>query len=527
MQVAEIASIVQAVSGVYCAIIGTVAWLSPRHPKGGQQYAATRSSVRGVRLAALVGVLVLVLSLTAPSLYRLLTVWQATGALLLVMMLSAGIILRQRSKAMENPTGSTFPKDGVALATKTTFDSLSVSQRFLIKYIYHHPNTSAPFLTNALTELGFPARVGLESLNRVLVTNLVKNDGHGNVDPNPSIKNIVERLLETEPWPPLEILTSINTETASAIAADCRVGHEAAVAKLNGEHSAELAKCHEQLENIRQIAEVSRRNGLEDREEAVKWKQQTATLEQDLNGRLQDQAEHRKIQGEIWTLKQTARDLRRRGAHPLFLARPFDRLLWLDQMHPDAKWREDAVKWHETIRQAEFAKGPLQEILPALDFDELMEELDEYERTKIGLGASWMPANLAEEPLVLMMAQFEEVERRYGAWLCNYGSTSAQKVKVLPFRIGRVLFTFDEVQLIPSGNQKEFTQSTARETNGTRWTDLNIESALAFSPDCAPQVLTFFVEYVNSRGHRLRSRHLGRVMNDGKLSVLAKETRQY
>lgn len=253
--------------------------------------------------------------------------------------------------------------------------------------------------------------------------------------------------------------------------------------------------------------------------------QYAATLQRKLGLIHQEQAERRSIQEEIWSLKQTARDLRRRGAHPLFLARPFDRLLWFDQLHPDAKWREDAVKWHEAIRQTEFAKGTAQEILPALDFDELMEELDEYERRKLGLAPSWVPAN-PEAPLVVMMSQFEQTEKRYGPLVCNYGATMAKNVRVLPFWIGRVLFRFEDVQLLPCGNQQEFTPSTALETSGTRWRDLTIESALAFSPDCAPRVLTFFVEYENSQGHHFRSRHEG-WLKRGRLAVLGKEIRQY
>jgi hypothetical protein len=278
-------------------------------------------------------------------------------------------------------------------------------------------------------------------------------------------------------------------------------------------------------DNLQVELQVAINNAREDREETVRWKQRTATLEQELDRRLQEQAEHLETQGKIWSLKQSARDLRRRGADPLFLARPLDRLLWLDQVHPDAKWREDAVKWYEAVRQTEFAKGPLQEILPTLDFDELMEELDEHERKKRGQTASWMYAN-PEEPRVLIMNQLEQVEKRYGAWLCNYGSTTARQVRILPIRIGRFLFTFDEVQFIPSGNRKEFTQATALEMNGTRWMDLTIESSLAAHPDCAPEMLTFFVEYLNTQGHRLRTRHQGR-MSGGKLVVSGQDIRQY
>lgn len=247
MQAAEIATIVQAVSGVYCAFICTFAWLFPRHPPTKAVQSWRFGPVSGLRLAALIGIVVFVLSLAAPAFYRLIAPWQATGALLLVMILIVAIVLRQRGKTGQNSDSSEFPKDGVALATRKTFDSLSVSQRCLIKHIYNHPTTSAAFLTTAITELGFPSRVGAESLNRVLATNLVVRDARGNVDPNPSIRNIVEHLLEMEPWPSLEVIKSINKETATAVASDCRLGQEAAVAELDGKHSSELATVRNEL----------------------------------------------------------------------------------------------------------------------------------------------------------------------------------------------------------------------------------------------------------------------------------------
>jgi uncharacterized membrane protein YqjE len=59
----------------------------------------------GLQLAALIGVVVFVLSLAAPAFYRLLNPIQATTAILLVMGIIATIVLSQRAKATKVTAG--------------------------------------------------------------------------------------------------------------------------------------------------------------------------------------------------------------------------------------------------------------------------------------------------------------------------------------------------------------------------------------------------------------------------------------
>jgi hypothetical protein len=232
---AEPWSIIQACTGVYCAIITTFAWLFPRHatPRG---TTGTAVRVTGLRIATLIGVVAFVLSLAAPAIYRLFGTTWATLALALLVVIIAAIILYARNNsarmtAARQRTGD-IPESPVAMATRDTFESLSISQRFIVKEVYDHPRTPDAFLGAVATNLGFRPRTAVESLRKVLTTNLVNRDTTRHVEPNPAVKEIVESLLGSASLPPVEIVKQITAEISAAMALDCKVGTEALRSQL-------------------------------------------------------------------------------------------------------------------------------------------------------------------------------------------------------------------------------------------------------------------------------------------------------
>jgi len=143
--------------------------------------------------------------------------------------------LQQNAKADEP-----FPNSPVAAATRLTFESLSVSQRFLVREIYEHPRTALVFLGTTLSGMGFPPRVSANSLNAVLITNLVLRDSTGHVAPNPDVKGIVEKLLESSDLPLPKIVKQVNAETSEAVKTDCNLGCNSLLSDLKQEHLKKL-----------------------------------------------------------------------------------------------------------------------------------------------------------------------------------------------------------------------------------------------------------------------------------------------
>lgn len=167
--------------------------------------------------------------------------WQVvTPSLVSASLLFASVLIafrkgnRSRGRKFDNPTP-------LAQATRTTFHSLSLSQKLLIRYIYTHPNTETAFLLPALNEMGFPPRVGADSLSKVLTTNLVsRNNLH--TFRNSEVRHIVEALIELEPWPTVEALRNVNRETTEAVQLDCKNGCDALIAKTRDEELGKYLK---------------------------------------------------------------------------------------------------------------------------------------------------------------------------------------------------------------------------------------------------------------------------------------------
>jgi hypothetical protein len=140
------------------------------------------------------------------------------------------------SEANNKPRTQTPSETALAFATRQTFESLSVSQRFLVKEIYEHPGTAITFLGRTLDAMKFPPRVGMDSLNKVFTTNLVRSTPT-HAEPNATVKNIVETLLNSANLPSPEIVKQINLETSEALKIDCNLGCKAALEDLRREYA--------------------------------------------------------------------------------------------------------------------------------------------------------------------------------------------------------------------------------------------------------------------------------------------------
>jgi hypothetical protein len=135
----------------------------------------------------------------------------------------------------EQPDSHPLLSSPLFAPTQRAFEMLSISQRFLVKEIYEHPGTPVAFLGRTLDAMKFPLRVGTESLNKVLTTNLVRRTPV-DAEPNTTVKNIVETLLESANLPSPEIVKQINIETGEAVKTDCNLGCKIALDDLRREH---------------------------------------------------------------------------------------------------------------------------------------------------------------------------------------------------------------------------------------------------------------------------------------------------
>ena len=168
----------------------------------------------------------------------------------------AAVLVRNTSRVpphaerSEKSRVSAFPETAIALATRRTFEALSVSQRFLVKEVYEHPGTAVAFLGRTLDDMKFPPRVGIDSLNKVFTTNLVRRTPV-DAEPNATVKNIVEALLESADLPSPETVRQINEETTAALTTDHNLGYESILGPLRAKLT-EVVKERDNLVRERQ-----------------------------------------------------------------------------------------------------------------------------------------------------------------------------------------------------------------------------------------------------------------------------------
>lgn len=229
------------------------------------------------------------------------------------------------------------------------------------------------------------------------------------------------------------------------------------------------------------------------------------------------------LQMEIFGIKQTLRLLKERGAPASFMSRPFDRSYWKGDSLTDEAWMKEALAWQERLRSNAIYKWS-GDFLASLDFDELMAEIDEYELQQLGFNANFMIAS-GEAPMV-GISVFETREQKYGAWLYNYGSSSALETRVLPASLGKYRMEFEYVGTIVSGDGRAFCPMTTRERRGTMWRDQSLDMIMQShchsleAQSCLP--LSLFVEYKDREGHKLCSRNEIQMTESGKLLVFVR-----
>jgi len=143
-------------------------------------------------------------------------------------------------------TAESLPASPIVAATKKTFASLSISEKLLVRHVYHNPNTATAFLLPVLSEMGFPTKVAGDSLNKVLTTNLVSRDTI-NTFPNPDVKEIVSQLVDHDNLPTADVIRSIASETTAAVQFTAQLGCEKLVDELKQKHSGEISALSSKL----------------------------------------------------------------------------------------------------------------------------------------------------------------------------------------------------------------------------------------------------------------------------------------
>jgi hypothetical protein len=161
----------------------------------------------------------------------------ASGSILAI---TVGLfIIGTRRRVSVAPPLAEVDNSPVANATRKTFESLSISQRLLVRHIYHNPNTATAFLLPVLSDMGFPAKVAGDSLNKVLTTNLVSRDSI-NTFPNADVKAIVSQLIERDNLPTVDTVNNIASETIAAVQFTAKLGCDKVVDELKQNHSGEI-----------------------------------------------------------------------------------------------------------------------------------------------------------------------------------------------------------------------------------------------------------------------------------------------
>jgi len=152
-----------------------------------------------------------------------------------------------------------------------------------------------------------------------------------------------------------------------------------------------------------------------------------------------------------WKLKEGARAIKRKWPNADFLDYPANKDSWLsvrpqiteDPTVDDRTWLDEAIRWYEEFNSSPCIVGSDYGYLKSLGFDELMEYLDFYERSRRGLTVSISAASM-DAPAVGITRWGLNPEGNYGAFVKNHRPIPAFDIRLPSFRIGRYRFSFSD-----------------------------------------------------------------------------------
>jgi hypothetical protein len=181
-------------------------------------------------------------------------------------------------------------------------------------------------------------------------------------------------------------------------------------------------------------------NGL--RSEVAKASKRIAELEQE-TARAQPLNTARN-DSEFWPLKYHLREIRRRWPDSPFILRPLYRKSWLPTAGDNAPWFISAEKWHSMAMHVQFLANAGESVLNSLDFDDVMEWLDDADRM-ITAGFPYRLHLPAGFPNVIAVRWGQSpVDGHWGIFVKNVGGT-ALNVRMHDVRFNTCVITCSTV----------------------------------------------------------------------------------
>jgi len=169
---------------------------------------------------------------------------------------------------------------------------------------------------------------------------------------------------------------------------------------------------------------------------------------------------HGQITETVWSIKESARAVKRRWPNSDFEQRPLLKASWMPNGAVNAgeyPWLPFAIRWHESVYACESVAHSLAALhslyLNSLDFEEVMELLDREERRQKGLSTTPMPS------LIMGAQRYDPIngedEKRYELGLFVRADTGiAYNVNLPAVRIGKhSLRSVAQVAIMPQGQQ--------------------------------------------------------------------------
>jgi hypothetical protein len=228
-------------------------------------------------------------------------------------------------------------------------------------------------------------------------------------------------------------------------------------------------------------------------------------------------AKHIHVRESIWLLKEPARKIKRLWPGADFLDRPANRDLWIKPRDrppgysdiDDRGWLDDAIRWNEQFSRSPVVVGVDPGLLKSLDFDEIMDLCDRYERQQCGM---MVPISSAPPSAPHVgISKFGMKNGRYGAFVENYRSTAAFEIRITPVRVGRYRFSFGTtVNTLTKDNGPQFIECSVKEPPITSWNGLTLFDALGERFKCIDDgfvPLNLYVTYHDSQNLRYEARH--------------------
>lgn len=219
---------------------------------------------------------------------------------------------------------------------------------------------------------------------------------------------------------------------------------------------------------------------------------------------------------QIWSLKEQARDIKRRWPESDFARMPANRDLWITPRRfpgprtDDRAWLASATTWYN--RFSTF--GPIAHqnftYLSSLDFDELMDFLD-----RLSAGLPNRHASISSfEPLLVAIRYGESPDgSQSGIFIRNHYSNPAFAPKVMPLNLGgwRISFSGEPTAIADKDGEVFVPMMILRAADGQKFTDGDLPDTIRNWHECSDNwgmPILLRVAYKASSGSGYLSRHI-------------------